>query len=186
MDKGAIAYKRFVEEQDENGLVEIICEYRDGLTLYLAGIAGDLHAAEELAEDTFVILGVKKPSYKPTASFKTWLYTIGRNRAIDYLRDRSKRREVSTGMLTALREEEEDLAAVYLREEQKRRLHGALHTLKAEYRQVLWLTYFEGFGNKETAQIMKKSTHGVEVLLSRARKALRKQLEQEGFVYEEL
>ena len=186
MDKGATAYKRFVEEKDENGLVEIIYDYRDGLVLYLAGIVGNLHAAEELAEDTFVILGVRKPAYKPAASFKTWLYTIGRNRAIDYLRDKARLREVSAEDLSALREEEEDLAAVYLREEQKRRLHGALHTLKAEYRQVLWLTYFESFSNKETAKIMNKSVHSVEVLLSRARKALRKQLEQEGFVYEEL
>ncbi|MGI6260817.1 MAG: sigma factor-like helix-turn-helix DNA-binding protein [Acutalibacteraceae bacterium] len=32
-----------------------------------------------------------------------------------------------------------------------------MRNLRAEYRQVLWLIYFEGFSNRATARIMKKS-----------------------------
>lgn len=61
-----------------------------------------------------------------------------------------------------------------------------MRSLIPEYRQVLWLIYFEELSNKEAAAIMKKSVHNIETLVYRARKSLRKQLEMEGFVYENL
>lgn len=58
--------------------------------------------------------------------------------------------------------------------------------LKPEYRQILWLIYFEEFSSKEASVVMKKSVHNIETLVYRARKSLKTQLEMEGFVYEEL
>lgn len=45
----------------------------------------------------------------------------------------------------------------YLHEERKVELHRAMQRLKPEYRQVLWLIYFEGMTGKETSRIMKKN-----------------------------
>lgn len=86
MDNGASSYRRFRDEGDETGLVEIIRDYKDGLIFYLYSFVGDINIAEELTEDTFVLLGTKKPRDKGKSSFKTWLYTIGRNVAIDYIK----------------------------------------------------------------------------------------------------
>ena len=58
--------------------------------------------------------------------------------------------------------------------------------LKTEYRQVLWLTYFENLKAKEAARIMKRSVHSVENLIYRARLSLKSELEKEGFIYEKL
>lgn len=74
----ATAVSRFLDEGDENGLVEIIRDYKDGLIFYLNSFVGNIHLAEELAEDTFVMLGTKKPYDKGTGTFRTWLYTVGR------------------------------------------------------------------------------------------------------------
>ena len=186
MDNGTASYRRFRSEGDENGLVEIIRDYKDGLILYLNSFVGNLHTAERLAEDTFVLLGTKKPKDKGKASFKTWLYTIGRNIAIDYLRRCSKHREVSLDDRPELAGEMESLEASYLRGERKIMLHRALRKLKPEYQQILWLIYFEGFNSREAAAVMKKSVHNTEMLVSRARRSLKAQLETEGFVYEEL
>ena len=49
MDNGAINYRRFLEGYD-NGIVEIVEEYKDPLILYLNGYVGNIHTAEELAE----------------------------------------------------------------------------------------------------------------------------------------
>ena len=51
---------------------------------------------------------------------------------------------------------------------------------------MLWLVYFEDFSTKEAAILLKKSVHNTETLVYRARKALKAQLEKEGFIYEEL
>ena len=64
-------------------------------------------------------------------------------------------------------------------------VHQALRRLKSEYRQVLFLTYFEGFTNAESAAIMKKTEKQIRDLLYHARKALKSELERSGFAYEE-
>lgn len=186
MDSGSCNYRRFRDDGDESGLVEIIREYKDGLIFYLNSIVGNIHTAEELAEDTFVLLGTKKPRDKGKGSFKTWLYTIGRNIAIDNLRRNKACREVSDAEYSNIAADEESLEESYLSEERKITIHKALNNLKTEYRQVLWLMYFEELSTKETALVMKKSVHSIETLVYRARKSLKLALEKEGFIYEKL
>ena len=70
MDSGTFNYRRFRDGGDENGLVEIIKEYKDGLIFYLNSIVGNIHTAEELAEDTFVLLGTKNRVIKASARLK--------------------------------------------------------------------------------------------------------------------
>lgn len=184
MDNGASSYRRFLDG-DDNGLVEIIRLYNDGLVLYLNSFVNNISVADELSEETFVKIGLKKPHFMGSSSFKTWLYAIGRNVAIDYVRKSSKIGHVSIDDCAELADEE-TLEKNVLKEEQKIILHKAMRMLKAEYRQVLWLIYFEEFSSKESAKIMKKSVHNIETLAYRARKALKSELEKEGFVYENL
>ena len=186
MDNGASSYRRFRDQGDESGLAEIIREYRDGLIFYLNSIVNDIHTAEDLAEDTFVLLGTKKPKDKGTGSFKTWLYTIGRNLALNHLKRAARAPLVSIDSCPEPVDDEADPSTSYIREEQKLLVHKMLKKLKPEYRQVLWLIYFEDFSNKDVAAVMKKSVHSVETLVYRARKSLKSQFEMEGFVYEDL
>ena len=181
MDNGSQSYRKYRDDGDESGLVEIIRDYKDGLIFYLTSIVGDIHTAEDLTEDTFVLLGTKKPKYKGKCSFKTWLYTIGRNKAIDHLRKKKRLGETPLEEAPEVSDEENDLEKDYIKEEQKIQIHRALRTLKPEYRQVLWLVYFDGLAVKEAAKVMKKSIHSTETLVYRARKALKVRLEQEGF-----
>ncbi len=186
MDNGASSYRRFRDQGDESGLAEIIREYRDGLIFYLNSIVNNIHTAEDLAEDTFVLLGTKKPKDKGKGSFKTWLYTIGRNLALNHLKKASRSPTVPIEACPEVADSETDPTVSYIQEEQKQIIHGAIKKLKPEYRQVLWLIYFENFSNKDVAAVMRKSVHSVETLVYRARKSLRSQLEMEGFTYEEL
>ena len=184
MDNGASSYRRFLDG-DDNGFVEIVRDYKDGLILYLDSFVRNIAAAEELAEDTFVRLGVKKPHFSERSSFRTWLYAIGRNVAIDYLRKQSKQTAVSAEDCAELADMD-SLEAAYLREERKITVHRAMNRLKSEYRQVLWLRYFEGFSCKEAAKIMRKSAHNIETLTYRAKQSLKSELIKEGFTDEDL
>ena len=185
MDVAEDAYQRFLTG-DNTGLTEIIRTYKDGLILYLRGFTDDIYQAEELAEDTFVKLVIKRPVFHKRCSFKTWLYAIGRNVAVDYARRQSRHREVTYDNCPELIDDEANLEYTYIREERAIILHRAMQKLKPEYRQVLWLSYFEDFSNGEIGRIMKRSTHSVETLVWRAKHALKEQLDKEGFVYEEL
>lgn len=182
MDIGEASYNRYLSG-DDSGIGEIIREYKDGLILYLNNIVRNICTAEELCENTFVKLAVNKPRFRANSSFKTFLYAIGRNIAIDYLR-----RNKNSVPIEELAETEDkiNLEREYLKNEQRLALRSALSKLKPEYGQVLWLTYFEELSNKEAAAVMGKSTHAIETLVYRARNALKNQLESEGFIYENI
>lgn len=184
MDSGIVSYRRFLGG-DNSGLEEIISMYKDGLILYLNGIVNDLHLAEELTEETFVKLVVKRPRFSEESAFKTWLYTIGRNTAIDHLR-RSKKAELPWDDCMQICDEEAVLERSYIRQENKIILHRCIMKLKQEYRQVLWLAYFEGFSYQTIGRILHKTTHNIETIAYRARQALKTILIMEGYEYENL
>ena len=185
MERGTESYRRFLAGE-EDGLVEIIRDYKDGLILFLNSFVNNVHDAEALAEDTFVRLAVKKPRDRRSASFRTWLYAIGRNVALDHLRRRRRTAALPLDELPEQASERDELEAAYLREERRILVHRAMSKLKPEYRQALWLLYFEQFSVRETAGIMGKSVHSVETLAWRARQAMKEVLEQEGYAHEEL
>ena len=184
MDRGAAAYRRFLEG-DDKGIEELIAEYKDGLILYLAGFCGGLDTAEELMEDVFVRLVVDRPAYKGKSSFKTWLFAIAGNVARDYLRKSRRRGYVPIQELTNEPGEEEDLLIEHFRSEEKLLVHRCLDRLAPDYRQVLYLTFFEGFSNSEAAKIMRKTNRQVENLLYRAKQSLKSEMRKEGYKYEE-
>ena len=62
MDIGASSYRRYLDG-DDTGLVEIIKENKDGLTLYINGYVNDIFVAEDLMEETFFKLATKRPRF---------------------------------------------------------------------------------------------------------------------------
>ena len=184
-DQGGISYEKYLRGDDE-GMAELIRMYRDGLILYLNTYTGNLQEAEDLAMDSFVKLGVNRPKNRELASFKTWFYTIARNLAINHLRKKARSREVSLDVCNEMADDRITLEQQFIRKEQMIRVHQSMQKLSPNHRQILWLTYFEGFTAKQSAQVMHRSVHAAEALLSRARKALRHQLEEEGFHYEDI
>ncbi len=179
MDGGARSYRRFLQG-DDGGIVEIIRDYKDGLTLYLTGYVGNVFVAEELMEDVFFKLVTKKPRFSGKCSFKTWLYTIGRNTALDYLRHSARAPSVPFENVEQSLAEQAQVESVYIKEEEKIALHRALAKLQPNYRQVLYLLYFEDLSYKEAAHIMKKNIRQIENLTHRAKNSLKAILEKEG------
>ena len=183
-EKGANNYNRFING-DNDGMTEVIREYKDGLSLYINSMVRNICEAEELMEETFVELIMKKPKFSGKSSFKTWLYAIGRNITYDYLKKRSKNYDLPIDELYDI-SDEENLERSYIQQEQNIALYRALGSVNTDYGQALHLVYIEGLSIKEAAQVMKKTKKQVENLVCRGKKAMRAQLEKEGFVYEGL
>lgn len=176
MDAGGESYRRYLAGDDE-GLTEIVRRYKDGLILFINTYVHDFPAAEDLCEDVFFTLIVKRPHYRGQSAFQTWLFTIARNRALDYLKKQSRRRveQVETSAAAPLESPEE----VLLSREREREVYSALHTLPPQYRAVIYLLYIEGFDRSEAARILRKNGRQMENLCYRARQALRAALPEE-------
>lgn len=184
MDNGADSYRRFLEGNDE-GLAEIIRQYSDGLILYIDSFIRNIGVSEDIMEDVFVEIAIKKPKYSERSSFKTWLYSIAHHVAVDHIRKNSHYHNVPMDERQKL-SDETDLEKSHIIKEQKIELYKAMSIMNPDYRQILYLIYFEDFSYDEAAKIMKKSGKQIKNLVYRAKEALRKELERRGFVYEEL
>ena len=161
MDIGEVNWRLFLDG-DESGLVELIRIYKDGLILYLNTYVANLTVAEELCEDTFVRLGVNRPRYSGKASFKTWLYTIARNIAVDHLRASARKNTVPLDECLELCDDGPSLAESYIKQEDKLTVHRTMARLKPEHRQVLWLVYFEDLSPPMTTSATKTLTSSPE------------------------
>ena len=190
MGNDADRYRRYLDG-DDDGLREIIDIYYNGLTLYINGIVKDLTATEDILEDTFVKLAVKKYIYKgdSSASFKTWIYTIARNLAYNYLkRYRSKLADqpFEENDETIMLSDGTDVEKEYLQNEQRIELRRAMKKLNPDYYQVLYLTYFEDMDIENTAKIMGRTKKQISNLLYKAKISLRSIMEKAGFQYEDI
>lgn len=184
MDKGAEYYSRFLEN-DKTAFTQLVTEYWDGLVLYLTGFADDFTEAEEFAGETFLKLYADKPNFSGKSTFKTWLYSVGRNTAYYYARKRHRLNGIFDDDFFNIADSE-DIERNHIQSEDKKLLRKAMEKLNKDYRQVLYLIYFEGFSNNEAAEIMNKNERQIRNLLYRAKAALKILLEKENFNYEEL
>lgn len=181
MDNGASSYLRFLNG-DKEGFVDIVKEYRNGLVLFINVIVGDIHISEEAADNALMKLYIKKPKYRSECSFKAWLYTIGKNAALDYIKKLRRKQYVPIEDYYYLADET-DIEADYIRDEQNLIIHHALKKLNKDYAQVLYLVFFEGLDNSEAAKVMHKSARQISDLIYRAKKALKSELEKEETVW---
>lgn len=176
-------YEAFLQG-DNQGFERIVIRYREHLIYFIYRYINNLHLAEELAQDVFVELLLHKERYDLKSNLKTYLYTIGRNKAIDYIRRHKKEMILDEICEDYPVEEKEELEARILKEEEKKLLYHCLGKMKEEYQHAIYLVDMEELSYAEAAEVLEKSISQVKVLLHRARKALKKIMVQEGYQYE--
>ena len=168
---------------DPLGFEEIVRQYRNNLILFIQQFVRDYQAAEDISQNVFVKLYLKKPMYSPDASFKTWLYTIAKREALNHLK-KQRRHPLVDYDANAFFEVEQDYLETILSDERAIALHRALSELKEDYRQVLYLCYFEDMQVNDMARLMKKNPRQVSDLLYNAKKSLKSVITKGGNRYE--
>ena len=179
MDNGASSYRRFLDG-DETAFREIVQAFFDPLVFFIDRYVNDYAASEDIAMDTFTQLIVNKHRYNFKVKLKTYLFMIGRSRALDYIKHRNK--IIFTPLYEISEAEAEALSPenVVLFDERKRAVNKAMGQLPEDQRIVVHLVYFEGLSCDEAARVMKKNRKQVYNLLYRGKNALRAILSEEG------
>ena len=158
------------------------------ITGYLYRRVGDQSLAEDLSADTFIAAFRSIRKYRSQGvPFRTWLYRIASNCAIDWLR----RKRVPTCSISATKPQDDarrdapeeqyasddPLPDQFLRAtELKRRLDAALETLPAHYRELVLLRHRQHCRYDEIARILDMPIGTVKNRIFRAREMLKRQL----------
>ena len=169
-------YRQYLSGDDE-GLNALMEKYGDPLTLYIDGYLHDVHEAEELMLDVFAYLFTKKPRIRD-GGFKAYLYKAARHMA---LRHKSKRKPLfSLDTLTGEPDGRLLVEEVIRTEERNRILHFCMDEMNPDYREVLYLTYFEGMSYAQAAEVTGKTVKQITNMVYRGKESLRRLLEREG------
>ena len=162
---------------DDTGLEALIRKYGDPLTFYINGYLHDVHEAEDLMIEVFSYLFTKKPRIRD-GGFKAYLYKAARHMA---LRHKSRRRIIfSLDDLTREPEAQTLVEEIVRTKERNQILHLCMDELNSDYREALYLTYFEGMSYRQVAEVMGKSVKQITNIMYRGKERLRGLLEREG------
>ena len=175
-------YRRFLQG-DFAALETLVEAYSDALVRFAYCYVKDSAAAEDIMEDAFAALIVKRRRFSTDGNLRAYLYKTVRNKSIDYLRAHKKQISISDveNVLVATDGEEN-----VVRRARNRAVYRCLMQLPPQYEEVLYLTYFEGYSPEEVCKIVKRSKKQVYNLLARAKSSLKELLQKEGISHEDV
>ena len=175
---------------DTSAFELLVRRYQNPLINYIHRFINDYHRAEDLSQETFLRVFKSANRYQPTASFKSWLYTIATNLCKNEIRNRSRR---NTCFFEELVEEGEDvyhteimqdtryLPDVLLeKKEQRQIIRKTLAQLPDNQRIALTLVTYQDLRYEEVAEILGCSVGAVKALIHRARQKMKKLLIKAG------
>ncbi|MBR5767479.1 MAG: RNA polymerase sigma factor [Clostridia bacterium] len=176
-DRWAECYRRYLGG-DEAAFDELMDGLFYGLVHFLSGILKSVPAAEDAAMEAFTDLVVNRGRYNSKTSFKTYLYMLGRSKALDAMRrDRRLRVTALSGLEGYY---DPDLDRRITLNEEKKRVRDAVAGLPGDMRTAVSLVYFEEMTYAEAAKVMKKNVKQIDNLIFRAKQLLRETITEEG------
>ncbi len=171
---------------DSAAMAEFYNIYRSRLyTLVLAQVDQNQAVAEDIVQETFLAALGSLDKFRGDSQLYTWLRSIAFHKLNDYYRRRVRQpqNKESSPDFDAMKQleqtgnDEPETIAVMESEEVRQSVQHALEQLPQNYQEVLVLKYLEEMPVLEISQVMGRSPKSVEGLLSRARKAMRANLE---------
>lgn len=135
-------------------------------------VGGDRARAEDLTQEAFVRAWQALAQWEPGAQFRTWLFRIAANAALDVLR---RRKTVEFVPLDDTFEAADTAAGperLAQGAQEVRRLEEALARLTPEHREVLLLREIEDMSYEEIGRVLALTEGTVKSRLARARAAL--------------
>jgi RNA polymerase sigma-70 factor (ECF subfamily) len=181
-----------LQAEDPNAarvLIDVFGDRVYGLCLRILSSEED---AQEVAQETFLTIWNKWPTFKKKSKFSSWIYRIAANHAYMRLRKRKRRANdvsldsgepegdrgyIERSLVKSMRGGSAAPDTLLEKQEIRGLLSQAIGNLSPTYRTAYVLKDIDGLSLKEIAEIMDLSESAVKSRVHRARLAIRKKLE---------
>jgi RNA polymerase sigma-70 factor, ECF subfamily len=169
---------RLVTAGDEQAFEELVTRHQHAVFNTIHRYVGDRAAADDIAQEVFVLVWHKAGSFKGRSTFSTWLYRVVVNQCLQYRRRRRSRPvTISLDSIDGDRPPESLHVEIdHVQAERVAAVRHALAELPDRQRIALILEHFEGRTYREIAEMMEISVSSVESLIFRAKESLRNKL----------
>ena len=161
------------QQGDRQAFTELVTRHQAGVVSLAYRTCGDMRLAEDAAQEAFVRVWQNLNSYKPQYAFRSWLYRIAVNAALDALR-----RERPTAELDPLSLADPGTGPEQTAEQRQQAEHvrRAIARLSEPLRMVLILREYQELTYQEIAAALDIPVGTVMSRLNTARAQLRKEL----------
>lgn len=137
------------DQQDKAAFAALFQHFAPRVKAFLMKSGTDAALAEECAQDVMATLWQKAQLYDPErASVATWIFTIARNRRIDFIR---KARRPEPESLDWSPDHEPDQAEVYEAAQETQKLTAALAELPEKQRALIQRAFYGDLSHSEIA-----------------------------------
>lgn len=154
---------------------ELVRRHSPALFSFIYRLVGSPTDAEELTQETWVRAWRALAGFKEKSGFKTWVFRIGMNLALN-LRARARHTEELNESLPALENVQPE--EVFRKKRRAELVQEALARLPGDQRVAVVLWAYQGMSYQEIAATMGRSVRAVDSLLFRAKAGLREFLEE--------
>ena len=172
-------------DRDRKAFIALFEYYAPRVKSFLMNNKINADTAEELTQDVFVKLWRKAHMYDPDkAGASTWIFTIARNRRIDFIRKHSRLSYEEDDLLMSLNDAEQDgdEALDFIDQKQKKQiLKEALKELPEEQSLLLRKSFFDNKSHSEIAQEIQLPLGTVKSRIRLAMNKLRGLLNKDDF-----
>lgn len=167
-----------LKANDDEAYREVVARFGDPIYSYIYSITGDPHLSEDVISETYLRMVEKIDTYEfYGAPFKSWLYRIAHNLAINALK--RVRPVVGVEALDA-KPADDDPAATAVARAEAEELRAALAELTEEQQQVVLLRFVAGQSTGEVAQALDKTENAIKQMQFRALRSLGRLMGQRG------
>ena len=166
----------------------LVDRYSDKLTRYIMRISASTREdAEDLLQEIFVKAYRNINGFDQSLKFSSWIYRIAHNQVISQWRKMKSRPQVikfeADEDFLKFIANDEDLALDTERKFESEEVRHLLEELDEKYREALVLKFIESKDYKEISDILQKPLGTVATLINRAKKQLKKIIQEKGIEF---
>lgn len=169
------------DSNDRNAYTRLMNRYHDTLYFMLLKLTRNTCDAEDLAIQTFGKAFRNLQSYSPQFAFSTWLFKIGTNNYIDFMRCKkataipilSEKSDSETGISSEeLAGDNQSPEEQMIKNQKIMMVRSITQQLKPHYRKLIELRYFQEYSYDEISEEMDLPVGTVKAQLFRSRELL--------------
>ncbi len=152
--------------------------YFNDVYLYILKLSGSEHIAEEITSDTFFKAMKAIDKFRGECDVRVWLCQIAKNCYYSHIRRTNRTEQIDEDELQAIPDIAPNMADSYVQQNEIEQIQKVLHDIGEPYKEVFMWRIYADLSFKQIAQIFGKTENWACVTYHRARKMIKKRLEE--------
>lgn len=152
---------RRLSRGDQDAFKYVFDRYYKSICLFIRKYISDSEHVEDIAQDVFVSIWEKKPTFKSLQAFKSYLYQTAKNKSLNFLEHEAIKKGHQEKTILAQKSSDLFYDLNYVENETQRLIFKLLENLPPRAREIIILQ-LEGLKNNEIAMKLNISVYTVK------------------------